>query len=336
MPKPRALRATSGSSPRTWGTRLASIWRMSESRFIPTHVGNTLGRNCPRPRYHGSSPRTWGTLRGESRARRCLRFIPTHVGNTGKARTRTTARPVHPHARGEHLGYPSINILGRGSSPRTWGTPQDQCSGKAPRRFIPTHVGNTWWMRASASKMPVHPHARGEHKHAVITEINRDGSSPRTWGTPVQASGGRRDLRFIPTHVGNTRYKIGVVSPVAVHPHARGEHTDWIKALKSAIGSSPRTWGTRPTGALHAIPQSGSSPRTWGTPVTSGVYVAFRRFIPTHVGNTSCPPPAATQRTVHPHARGEHRGAMTTEDTRAGSSPRTWGTLSKRLPRWSD
>ena len=50
----------------------------------------------------------------------------------------------------------------------------------------------------------------------------------------------------------------------------------------------------------------GSSPRMWGTPVTN-----------------SCTP---VQRTVHPHACGEHSRKEGVRSTVAGSSPRMWGT----------
>ena len=74
---------TIGSSPRTWGTHLVTTTWAAPSRFIPTHVGNTLSLPLPKRRcaVHphargehlaiapsmsicaGSSPRTWGTLR---------------------------------------------------------------------------------------------------------------------------------------------------------------------------------------------------------------------------------------------------------------------------------
>ncbi len=91
-----------GSSPRMWGTLRASICRAPGSRFIPTHVGNTLtGRvpsnacavhphACGEHLYAarrnsgggGSSPRMWGTPRRQTKMTIMRRFIPTHVGNT--------------------------------------------------------------------------------------------------------------------------------------------------------------------------------------------------------------------------------------------------------------
>ena len=91
-----------GSSPRTWGTRTLCVLRREDTRFIPTHVGNTSaihanarnlsvhpharGEHCgvraALPAAPGSSPRTWGTLLDFFNRVDSGRFIPTHVGNT--------------------------------------------------------------------------------------------------------------------------------------------------------------------------------------------------------------------------------------------------------------
>jgi len=91
-----------GSSPRMWGTPGHAVGQHNTSRFIPTHVGNTISS----ARYHpvtavhphacgehvliecdggpvvGSSPRMWGTHFLFSSSLQDTRFIPTHVGNT--------------------------------------------------------------------------------------------------------------------------------------------------------------------------------------------------------------------------------------------------------------
>jgi len=91
----------SGSSPRTWGTRLNRGRGMTGKRFIPTYMGNATGNPgylraaSVHPHVHGerlrvssspatangSSPRTWGTPDGQRRCRHCWRFIPTYMGN---------------------------------------------------------------------------------------------------------------------------------------------------------------------------------------------------------------------------------------------------------------
>ena len=91
----------------------------------------------------GSSPRTWGTgLRGQVR-QDGQRFIPTHVGNSGEGAAHGSARPVHPHARGEQCRCTSTRPKRSGSSPRTWGTVRQRIHGAGQQRFIPTHVGNS-------------------------------------------------------------------------------------------------------------------------------------------------------------------------------------------------
>src|SRR5262249_30179521 len=132
----------------------------------------------------------------------------------------------------------------------------------------------------------VHPHARGEHTIKKRFPKCWAGSPPRTWGTRRLRVEDSPDLRFTPTHVGNTGacWRPGVASPV--HPHARGGHADGFWTSGPSLGSPPRTWGT-PDGRLAL----GQRPR----------------FTPTHVGNTPRTPTCSSTRPVHPHARGEHR-----------------------------
>ena len=237
------------------------------------------------------------------------RFIPTHVGNTRARRGSACESSVHPHARGEHtqqLGFAASAI---GSSPRTWGTRHWRVAGARLHRFIPTHVGNTAQLSCRRTRPSVHPHARGEH--TVWTSKIRVpyGSSPRTWGTRHQGRSPGVALRFIPTHVGNTGFDTSHSARGAVHPHARGEH------YASRIRSQPRV---------------GSSPRTWGTLLHPDAEAAGRRFIPTHVGNTSRRTTRWRRPAVHPHARGEHPARRSTGGSNYGSSPRTWGTPTPR------
>ena len=152
-------------------------------RFIPTHVGNTSqvrasqqgfavhpharGEHEDAGRWQapvvGSSPRTWGTLADRRAEYPSCRFIPTHVGNTPRLASCTRARPVHPHARGEHWSWWVLLLSDGGSSPRTWGTPRTLIEGDWLFRFIPTHVGNTRGHAPACPGQSVHPHARGEH-----------------------------------------------------------------------------------------------------------------------------------------------------------------------------
>ena len=209
------------------------------------------------------------------------------MGNTSLRRSPARGLPVHPHARGEHRPFEGVADLDDGSSPRTWGTPAWCWRGPCPRRFIPTHVGNTLPHPRRVLAVPVHPHARGEHANGKDEKL--------------------RIVRFIPTHVGNT----GAYPPRrgrdTVHPHARGEHFFHFRVDADGDGSSPRTWGTPRSGLAnqprhpvhphargeHCPPppaawsRTGSSPRTWGTHPSARAFGFARRFIPTHVGNTA-------------------------------------------------
>ena len=112
--------------------------------------------------------------------------------------------------------------------------------------------------------------------------------------------------RFIPTHVGNTWIKLNGFRMVAVHPHACGKHIPVITVF---------------------IPTSGSSPRMWETQHHANIGKLYKRFIPTHVGNTSAYSLHAASISVHPHACGKHSSKLALESSLCGSSPRMWETL---------
>ena len=237
------------------------------ARFVvhPHTRGEHAARICGSATGIGSSPHTWGTL-GVSRGRGLRgRFIPTHVGNTPLLIRDRRQISVHPHTRGEHATTGAIRVPAAGSSPHTWGTRMDPHGIRYRDRFIPTHVGNT---RRSCRRKPartVHPHTRGEHSRSSIYQFSIHGSSPHTWGTLHQEGVDPTVGRFIPTHVGNTRWRAAAGVSGSVHPHTRGEH--------------PGLPGLRVRGL-------GSSPHTWGTPKREFSDGYRARFIPTHVGNT--------------------------------------------------
>ena len=140
---------------------------------------------------------------------------------------------------------------------------------------------------------------------ASLKYVSVYGSSPRPWGTPQRVRLLSVQWRFIPTPVGNTRAWPRSVPACAVHPHARGEHQAGIPPLAWRDGSSPRPWGTR------------------DSPVQC---FSVLRFIPTPVGNTRSSCLTSCDRSVHPHARGEHCETARRPSGRCGSSPRPWGT----------
>ena len=210
----------------------------------------------------------WGTLIEALQKRFIKRFIPTHVGNTSPPCTSGRRTSVHPHACGEHEALDLLCVVWRGSSPRMWGTRGVSDGTIDAIRFIPTHVGNTPCRNGRTRTAWVHPHACGEHASRYERVRSVRGSSPRMWGTRAEFLRPPAALRFIPTHVGNTRYGWQPALCVAVHPHACGEHAPL----------SITTWG-----------QVGSSPRMWGTRGHASRPPPLCRFIPTHVGNTGSP-----------------------------------------------
>ncbi len=208
-----------------WGTLERNRSPPVRIRFIPTHVGNTTAALASVSPMNGSSPRMWGTHEHACKNIQIRRFIPTHVGNTWYPGLRASAPPVHPHACGEHFPGKDAQEYSDGSSPRMWGTPSRPAPASSCHRFIPTHVGNTMRSAMPRCGRAVHPHACGEHNLASLRILRLDGSSPRMWGTRRPFLSSTKAIRFIPTHVGNTR-TVGPASyDLAVHPHACGEHT---------------------------------------------------------------------------------------------------------------
>ena len=112
--------------------------------------------------------------------------------------------------------------------------------------------------------------------------------------------------RFIPTCVGNTRYRPGSARHDPVHPHMRGEYAAAQFGQQEARGSSPHAWGILRRGSIMTEDS---------------------RFIPTCVGNTHPPAACGSPRPVHPHMRGEYVVVPSVTMTCSGSSPHAWGIL---------
>ena len=156
--------ASSGSSPRARGTRLARQWDPLPYRFIPACAGNTghSSASASSPAVHprvrgehfgaceivsapaGSSPRARGTLSDAGTKTGVLRFIPACAGNTPGGRLPNPLKPVHPRVRGEHLVLSGSCSRCYGSSPRARGTQNWRIRSAQRWRFIPACAGNTW------------------------------------------------------------------------------------------------------------------------------------------------------------------------------------------------
>src|SRR5205823_81280 len=110
-------------------------------------------------------------------------------------------------------------------------------------RFTPTHVGKASATPTATAPAAVHPHARGEGFSVRRVARTHAGSPPRTWGRPRPARDPHGGGRFTPTHVGKAPPSPSACSPVAVHPHARGEGSPPAADVIGEVGSPPRTWG---------------------------------------------------------------------------------------------
>ncbi len=355
-----------GSSPRMWGTRTQRRPYPRRSRFIPTHVGNSLRPRLAHraatvhphacgelvvvdmdvPRVAGSSPRMWGTHPGRRPRGLGDRFIPTHVGNSPTRGRGGRGSTVHPHACGELVRERAERDPDAGSSPRMWGTRGIPLRCHKCGRFIPTHVGNSPTGEQPPGDHVVHPHACGELSIRGRTRTIRPGSSPRMWGTRFSLLPDRGPGGFIPTHVGNSISAARTGRAGTVHPHACGELRITATRFPAHDGSSPRMWGTPPRRYNRAVAPSvhphacgelidiplifpaapGSSPRMWGTPLRGDIYCGLFRFIPTHVGNSCRSAPRGHMPPVHPHACGELHLLRFAVFDLLGSSPRMWGT----------
>ena len=172
-----------GSSPRVWGTVLHVFECNGSSPVHPHGCGErtliTLNRVSPA----GSSPRVWGTVFHGVSEKCHGRFIPTGVGNGSPCVPAPISLPVHPHGCGERAIFyrPKLYRL----------------------RFIPTGVGNGFEKCLNSIMRSVHPHGCGERICFKTPAFSIFGSSPRVWGTDSHHVQGSRQVRFIPTGVGN-------------------------------------------------------------------------------------------------------------------------------------
>ncbi len=255
-----------GSSPHPWGIRDRTAESVVYHRFIPTSVGNTSVRGCPRlrstvhphirgeyclnrtnaPAALGSSPHPWGIPTLSLVLMSCRRFIPTSVGNTFRSRFSRYTRAVHPHIRGEYCWRLATKVGMCGSSPHPWGILR-MCKEEITRsRFIPTSVGNTTGRWQESSTGAVHPHIRGEYATSGLPSNLKYGSSPHPWGILPIPNLSFQVLRFIPTSVGNTHIVVAKDELNTVHPHIRGEYAMLWFVYPVPTGSSPHPWGIHP------------------------------------------------------------------------------------------
>ena len=111
-------------------------------------------------------------------------------------------------------------------------------------------------------------------------------------------------LRFTPTGVGTTSWRLPAPLPKTVHPHGRGDHA---------------------TVPISSVIFAGSPPRAWGPPDDPLHEGDVTRFTPTGVGTTASPFCVIPALSVHPHGRGDHCPSPRPAFSTSGSPPRAWG-----------
>ena len=192
-----------GSSPRAWGRFLKHIRKVESARFIPTCVGQI--------RNHFFT------------ALFLERFIPTCVGQIRRTDAQCGQKTVHPHVRGADTQAEAKAKKKAGSSPRAWGR----------------------WRSLAVSRFTcsVHPHVRGADWIWIPQQASICGSSPRAWGRWALQQHRKLITRFIPTCVGQIRWRCVGCCQSAVHPHVRGADVLFRNLHLAHPGSSPRAWG---------------------------------------------------------------------------------------------
>ena len=252
----------------------------------------------------GTSPRAWGEDRKQGRQEAHKRNIPTGVGRRPRRGQRVAVGPEHPHGRGEKSAEDEEEGQRRGTSPRAWGEAHAAAAAVRAYRNIPTGVGRRRAWRRSATAGSEHPHGRGEKGAGEPLSLMICGTSPRAWGEGLRSVNLDESERNIPTGVGRRSRTACRPSPLAEHPHGRGEKATIAARTQIAHGTSPRAWG-------EDDGEDGAKQP--------------RRNIPTGVGRSGTVPARPSVNAEHPHGRGE-KGLLVREfRLRRGTSPRAWG-----------
>ena len=171
-------------------------------------------------------------------------------------------------------------------------------------RIIPAHAGQTVVLPLKSPFTTDHPRACGANNHAIRSNRQDSGSSPRMRGKLAQLLLTIDTRRIIPAHAGQTTRPTPAMMPSTDHPRACGANAIHPLRTRYDLGSSPRMRG---------------KPR-----VCSGL-AAVRRIIPAHAGQTTGVQPVCTQPPDHPRACGANDALFPMPDVTRGSSPRMRG-----------
>ena len=240
----RAPRLVYGSPPRAWGQWLAALMYDVCARFTPTGVGTILW--CERPRSSatvhphgrgdnvhghnpkqpavGSPPRAWGQYARAYNTLSLTRFTPTGVGTIAAQLRRVVVDSVHPHGRGDNVGFVFWTAWRVGSPPRAWG----QFRMSTARRGFGT----------------VHPHGRGDNCGNTLTRADRRWFTPTGVGTMIIAFRVHTLAPGSPPRAWGQWWTVRLSCWCAlVHPHGRGDNEAARALTRDMIGSPPRAWG---------------------------------------------------------------------------------------------
>ena len=191
-----------GSPPRAWGQSVQRRINKIVQRFTPTGVGTiraavpVLPASSVHPHgrgdnvvsnstslcSNGSPPRAWGQSYWLPDPKPAHRFTPTGVGTIARVALNRYAPAVHPHGRGDNAFSTHLWGSSLGSPPRAWGQSEGLPRETRTRRFTPTGVGTICHCAATAVRLSVHPHGRGDNGVNGWHPHYHAGSPPRAWG----------------------------------------------------------------------------------------------------------------------------------------------------------
>ena len=213
------------------------------------------------------------------------------------------------------------------------------------QRIIPAYAGSTTLLGHGRNYWEDHPRIRGEHISALISRLDRLGSSPHTRGAPDQDARRTCTQGIIPAYAGSTNIcESGRIMHEGSSPHTRGAPLERTPArrrrriIPAYAGSTrpgrrgdgraedhPRIRGEHLTRYLPKEADIGSSPHTRGAPQIRLARALEERIIPAYAGSTLTQARQAKSMRDHPRIRGEHIRRQNYPHHTPGSSPHTRG-----------
>ena len=107
----------------------------------------------------------------------------------------------HLHIRGDHKCHVVNHIGDVGSSPHTWRSHLLKASTYNSPGIISTYVEITTGVHTVISINRDHLHIRGDHLNNHLSDLNKWGSSPHTWRSPLSEQDIKSAIGIISTYV---------------------------------------------------------------------------------------------------------------------------------------